>query len=411
MKKPIYFIFGAIVILSLAFTVISSLSTKKLGVYNNSDVVEEKISTTESDITADEDMVIVKDDEIGYSVNIPSSWKKVVEDDSTTYIHTQSASSIKIETFDYYPEITNISSEIVSTDLINNGYEFVNFSRLSETSYEALYRVEKDKMYDYIEEVYWSRDHIVKFTCVCNDENYDGISLFYSKIFDSFTWTTSNVVPDGYAVYYISDANFDFGIPIDWSYNIADGAIVASDPDNTSLMTITIIPSDIILTTLTATDMTNFIMGTKSNFMLKSFTNNSDETSSISTYNDNGLTMTNYTRLFSNGSYLYAIQFDYPTEQTDYFSEVASVSCGLFKDYTIIEPSYEDDSNLQDTEDPQNMEDTQNSEEIQPTEQEEVTPSDNLESSQNENASPEPTDDVSSESIEDVPSEDTQSDE
>lgn len=87
-----------------------------------------------------------------------------------TYIHAASSSSIQIQILPYDSAINNVNQELLSSSIVQDGFTFVNYNRIDTSSYEIMYQ--KNEIYDYIEEVKWSRDYIVKMICIFNDENY-----------------------------------------------------------------------------------------------------------------------------------------------------------------------------------------------------------------------------------------------
>ena len=109
-EKEIYSLLLGLVVLSVIFAIFSQSGTKKkLGVYSNPDKVETfSEATTE---TKPIDTVQYEDTKAGFTLNIPSDWKRINQDGTTMFVHQPSASSVTIKISDYDPSINNASSE------------------------------------------------------------------------------------------------------------------------------------------------------------------------------------------------------------------------------------------------------------------------------------------------------------
>lgn len=342
--NPWILLVGVIIMLSALFTIINQRKQNTLEVYDESDMITtEEVSTEETVI----DTITYENTEYGFKVSIPKEWDKVVKDGYDTYIHQASATSIQIQVAPYDPLINMTEAETLSTNLVEEGYTFVNFSKLTSSSYEVLYQKTQQSTYDYIEDVFWTRNGIVKLVFIVNDENYEKMYPFISNTINSFTWTTKDIIPEEYAIFYSEFANFEFAVPVNWNFGISNNTYVAINPDDTAQMTVSATTYDTTLENLTATDITNLLKNGKSNFMLKEFSTSTTNAQVKFTYN-NGTPATNLTYLFSNGVYLYIIQFDY---YDDYFDETQSSSCiSFFREFYTQKLIEESDAVEKDTE-------------------------------------------------------------
>lgn len=325
---------GIIIILSVLFTMCSQHKQDTLELYDETDVITTAEITTEEKVI---DTFIYENTEYGFTLEIPKGWEKVIQDGYDTYIHTPSSSSIQIQIFPYDAAINNTSQESVSTDVVQKGYTLVSYNRISPSSYELMYQ--KEKTYDYIEEVKWSRDCIVKLVCVFNDENYTKIYPYYEKSINSFQWNTDDIIPDDVYLYYSSIGDFEFAVPVDWTLGTANASYVAVNADNTAQLTVTVSENQNLLSDLTATDMTNFLITNKNAFMLREFSTGTTSARAVASYN-NGNPTTNKTFLFANGQYWYCLQFDYITGSFD--ESMSDVYAGYFREFVtkkIIEES------------------------------------------------------------------------
>ena len=341
--NPWILLVGVIIILSALFTIVNQRKQNTLEVYNDSDVLTtEEVNTKKTVI----DTITYENTEYGFKVSIPKEWDKVIKDGYDTYIHPASATSIQIQVTPYDASINMIEAETVSTNLVEEGYTFINFSKLTSSSYEVLYQKTQQSTYDYIEDVFWTRNGIVKLICIVNDTNYEKMYSFISNTINSFAWTTEDIIPENYAIYYSEFADYEFAVPINWNFGISNNTYVAINPDDTVQMTVTATAYDTTLENLTATDITNLFKNGKSNFMLKEFSTSITNAQVKFTYN-NGTPATNLTYLFSNGIYLYIIQFDY---FDDYFDDAQSTLCiNFFREFCTKKLIEESDAVEKDT--------------------------------------------------------------
>lgn len=343
-QNPWVLVFGTILTFSILFTMCSSNTQDKLDVYTQSDIVstESEEATKEPDIST----FTYENEQYGFSLLIPEGWDKVTKNGCDTFIHRPSASSVQIQITDYNPAINNINAESISTQVVNDGHSFVNFTRLTNASYEVSYQDMKTSTYDYIEEVFWDRTTIIKLICTFNDSNYEKIYPYYSKIINSFNWNRKNEIPEGYSLYFSNTADFEFGVPTDWTISTSGNAIVCISSDSSAQMTVTVSENTSTLENFTATDMTNLLLTGKNGFMLKSFSGNHTQATATASYN-NGEPMTNQTFLFANGFYLYSIQFDYYTGVLD--DSIPKTCAALFREF-ITAKIIEESENINHTE-------------------------------------------------------------
>ncbi len=329
-EKEIYSLLLGLVVLSVIFAIFSQSGTKKkLGVYSNPDKVETfSEATTE---TKPIDTVQYEDTKAGFTLNIPSDWKRINQDGTTMFVHQPSASSVTIKISDYDPSINNASSESLSESIVGDGKTFVNFVKNSTSNYQVSYQDLSDITYDYVDDVYWSRDHIVTLQCVFNDQNYKKILPYYDKILSSFQWTTENTIPSNIFLQYIQTLNFEIGIPDSWSVSQADNAIVAMSQDNNASETLTVLNSSASLASITATDLSSVLKNEKNNFILGDFNASSDKIEATYSWSDSSQNYKGKAYCYSDGKQLYLICFDYTEESIS--EDLPDTCCSLFRSF------------------------------------------------------------------------------
>lgn len=314
--NPLIILIVFIIGLSIFFTVINQKKqNNELPVYVDGDEL-----STESPVEniKDIDMVLIEYPE--FTINIPSDWTKVIRNGNDNFIHSPSATSVSINISEYYPEINNIDESIVSTNVANSGYGFVSFMKTSTSSYEAIYQDLDNNTYDYIEEVFWTKDKIVTLTFTVNDTYYNKMADYFNAIYNSFKWNEDqNIIPDDIMLIYIEYGDFEFALPISWSVGIQDNAIYATNSDNTAQVVITVIENPLSLDSVTAYDITNLLQPQRPNGFILQYVSNSVNylKAAAQYYNNDGINMENRTYLFANGVFLYTVQFDYISNTLD----------------------------------------------------------------------------------------------
>ena len=314
--NPLIILIVFIIGLSIFFTVINQKKqNNELPVYVDGDEL-----STESPVEniKDIDMVLIEYPE--FTINIPSDWTKVIRNGNDNFIHSPSATSVSINISEYYPEINNIDESIVSTNVANSGYGFVSFMKTSTSSYEAIYQDLDNNTYDYIEEVFWTKDKIVTLTFTVNDTYYNKMADYFNAIYNSFKWNEDqNIIPDDIMLIYIEYGDFEFALPISWSVGIQDNAIYATNSDNTAQVVITVTENPLSLDSVTAYDITNLLQPQRPNGFILQYVSNSVNylKAAAQYYNNDGINMENRTYLFANGVFLYTVQFDYISNTLD----------------------------------------------------------------------------------------------
>nr|WP_303183324.1 hypothetical protein [Lachnoclostridium phocaeense] len=309
-KSPWSPVILIILIVAMIFTFFSRRDADKVPAYTQSEHVETDTGAATEE-TPEIDTEIYTDNENGLSLQIPVGWQQVTMDGYPTFIHNASGASVQIQVKEYDPQVNMQDKVSLSSWCAQHGYSFTSFSRVSPTHYQLYYQNQGNATYDYIEDTHWDRDKIVRLVCVFKDEHYERLATYYDTILASFSWDTSNPVPEGFYLYYNSNLQFEAGIPSSWSFGESDSAIVATDPESGAALTITATESPGTLEGLTAVDMANLIGAGKTGFMMRSFETDTDRASASATYVNGEIQFQNETYLFTNGAYLFCLSVDY----------------------------------------------------------------------------------------------------
>ncbi len=310
-QNPYMLILGVIVILSILFTIVSQKNQDKLAVYTDSDKVETKDITEDDEDELDIDTEIYTDNEHHFSLSVPSDWQQVTQDGYTTFIHSASASALQIQVLEYDPQINNDSQDSLASQVNEDGKTFISFTKNTTSSYELMYQDYQNNTYDYIEEVYWDRDNIIKLKCTFNDANYEKIISYYELIINSFAWKKTSEIPEDYAIYYNEDAQFEVMVPASWALGVAENTIVATDGTTGATETIVASSGTSAFRDISATNMSKFLNTGQTGFMMNSYDNSTEPAIAKCSYILNNVKYQEVVYGYSTGQSLYFVMFEY----------------------------------------------------------------------------------------------------
>lgn len=310
-QNPYILILGVIVILSMLFTIFSQKRQDKLAVYQDSNKVETKDSKEDESKKLDVETEIYTDNEHHFSLSIPKDWEQVTKGGYPTFVHSASASSLQVQVLDYDPAVNNESQTTLSAKIADDGKTFVSFDKKTTSSYELMYQDFQNSTYDYIEEVYWDRDNIIKLVCTFNDENYEKIKPYYELILNSFAWQRANEIPADYAMYYNDQAGFEVMIPAAWTLGASGNAVVATDGDTGASETLMMTNNTSYFDSVTATDMAKILNTGQSGFMMNSYDNSKETATAKCTYIIDNVQYQETVYGYATGEAMYFVTFDY----------------------------------------------------------------------------------------------------
>lgn len=306
--------------------IINKKNDDSLEVYRIPEHVE---TVQEEEAAADYESQIFVDNENRFSISIPKDWQKVTKSGYPTFVHKESASSIQIQVHDYDPGINSVSAETLSAEIAGKGFTFVSFTRINASQYEVLYQDYANATYDYIEEVYWDRDRIIKLVCTFEDENYDKLSMYYKTMLDTFVWNRQDPIPDGYYLAYIEEGGFEAGVPDTWVTGSTDTSFYAVDDETGAYMTVTPLRNVGYLDDFTSMDMTSLVQNGKPSFIMESFQTSHDKAYETSIFIQDNIQYRDYAVLYSKGTYSYLLEVIYETGSIN--ESVPQICADLFR--------------------------------------------------------------------------------
>lgn len=322
-------ILSALIIVSIIFMIFSTATDKQLKIYNTSDT----LATTEQ--MGEEKTIetyIYEDTVHYYSIEIPEGWEKIEQNNSIIFVHKPSSSSIQIQVKPYEPAINQMNAETASFSVVDKGYTFLEYTRISTSSFEVIYKDMGTISYNYIQTTHWNNEYIYVLTCICSENNTENIIPYFDLMLNSFSLGDDNMIPSDMVIYYSAIGDFEFGYPSSFMISQSESAICAVSPNSDVQINIFVKDFSDNLEKFSATDMTNMISQGKAGFRLNEFQSSINNASSTSEYLDaNGATIINKSYLFSTGFYLYVFQFEFYQDCLD--DETISACLGYYREF------------------------------------------------------------------------------
>lgn len=310
----IILIAGLILAAAVISTIFGLNTGQRIGVYTGNREVRkytEPETGTKEARTFDKELV--EPFPIHLSVAVPAGWIQTVEDNMCTFVHRESGAAIRLQMLPYDPAINNISEQSLASYVVKEGKTYVGFQRLSNTSYELYYSDIGVDTYDYIEEVTWDRQHIVKYICICNDRDYSEMQEVFADSYSSLNWEKEDPVPDMLVLLYDQEYQYEYAVPIDWYVSGSDGLSYAQSSDGHSSLTVTAVEYTGNIEEVTVDDITALLDrdGNKSNFLLRNYEITDGRGYVLSTYTDMQAVIQERTMIYPCNGICYVEMFSY----------------------------------------------------------------------------------------------------
>lgn len=326
-NKKLIGIILLVIIIALVITILGrNKADDNLASYMQTD----RIETVDGVIASSEakiDTFIYTDSENNFSVSIPTEWKQATEGNTQSFVHQATGTAVLISILDYDSSINNQTAESLAATVTQNGYTYVNYNKVSNSQYELIYQDMKNSIYDYLEEVYWDRTKIIKMIFVTNDKYYDTMLPYFQEIMNSFVWSRTSAIPEGYFIYYNKAGDFELLVPDSWTIGTSSNAFVGYDENSGASFTVTLSDYSGNLSNVTATDIVNLYKNSKSNFIMSQYNTSETEVTAKATYVSDNIQKTEEIYMFTNGKYLCNIVFDYEAGTID---ESLCSTCGSY---------------------------------------------------------------------------------
>jgi len=335
-------------VLILAAAIVSTIAGihagNKIGIYKGDQEIRKY---TEPSAEGETEQLFAYEMVFPFSINlsllVPSTWAKSMEDDSCTFVHRETGSAIKIQRLPYDPSVNNVTEQSLAVSVVSEGKTFAGFRKLSNSSYELYYSDSGVTTYDYIEEVLWDRENIVKYTCICRDEYYEDMKQVFSDSFSSLTWDREDPVPPGLVLYYNPVYQYEYAVPVDWYVSESGNISYAQNPEGTASVMVKPVGYTGTLQDISAEDLASFLNpnGEKNNFLMRQYEASYDRGTVWSTHTANDALVQEKTLVYQKCGTLFLVTFSYIQGMVD---ELTVESClSLFRSF-LSEPVAQDET-------------------------------------------------------------------
>lgn len=330
-KKKIL-ITGAGIVVSVVVIKILSMKTM-LPAY-----VGTEETTVETQAAINVDSSTVKDDTLGFSIEVPTGWDKITNEDGTTsYIHSPSSSYIDVITHDYFPSVNQyLSHDYVYSTITEIGGYLSDYKQINSSSIRYSYEYNTaGGTYDITKVLLWDFCHIVDVTVGINDKYKDRLANTVSYIAENVTWDNRKSPLDPqYYVYYSKAGNIQFGVPIAWNFELGETDILITDSSSNSSIDVSMNSGITDFSNVTQLQYTQLVAGTVSNFVLSSYSHTKDKIHAEATFTQNNVKMYMLQDMISDGTYYYTFTYTIPAANyNDSYKEIYNQCISYFKSF------------------------------------------------------------------------------
>ena len=312
--KGIIITVALILAVAIASTVIGIDSGRKIGIYTGGQEIRKYTEPeTEDEYVPLFDYEMLAPFPIDMSLLVPVGWARTFEESTCTFVHRETGTAIKLQMLPYDPAINNVSEQSIASSVVSDGKTYLGYQRLTNASYELYYSDAGVTTYDYIEEVMWDREYVVRYTCICNDSYYEDMKQVFSESFNSLAWNQENPVPQGLVLYYEPVYQYEYAVPYDWYVSGSGVMAYAQNADGTA--SITVLPMEFAGTIqdITMDDIVAIINpdGSKNNSVISQYEVTEDRGTVTSSYTSTGNLIREKTLIYPYNGILYVETFSY----------------------------------------------------------------------------------------------------
>ena len=220
------------------------------------------------------------EESVNLTISVPVGWQKITKDGFPTFVYND-GTSMQLQIMAYNPYMNMVTYDTVLNDVSSFGGIMGNYMQLNQSAYIVAYSIEG---MNYIELNIWDRQTFIRVQFVMGVNDFNKYFDTCMAIFDSFDWNQADPIPANFFIFYSEFGNFEFGVPIEWSYAINDGVFAATSPSTGAIIYAAVVESDAVFDSITQLDYTQIMGANRSNFLMQSFTNDGNSIAAEATY-------------------------------------------------------------------------------------------------------------------------------
>ena len=255
------------------------------------------------------------DNKNDYAIKIIDGWTKVISENSIQFIERNTSTGVEITAEKYNPSINNYNDKTIPIENNTVLTSFVKYSN-SEILYEYT-KQDNQNTYNYIVYKWWDYEKIITFKFTLNSKFSEKMLSQIKYMLDSIYITSNNKIPSGYYSHYSKNGNFEFLIKDNWQTKDIDNGYMMYDSTKECNITITMTPSTGDFKAVNQIAYTNFIMSSRKNFVLNTYSNTGSNINAEATFMNNNRKyyMLNY--MMATGTYEISVIIEFPAERLD----------------------------------------------------------------------------------------------
>lgn len=313
--------FWILIVIGIMLTIFLTIATskKELDVYTK----ENATYTQESESEEKEDIKTVQyqNKDISFTMAVPEDWNYVLKDGYDTYVHNASASSVQIQVLNYYPRVNVADQTSIASALAGQDIEMTEFSKVSGNCYQTVgQKYGNAGVTDYIQEVIWDRQHVVKVIFTFSDENYEKLKDTIMYCLDSISWQYEDPIGEKYFLQYQEAGDFEYAIPTGWITGTADTGTYAYEESTGAMLTVNVIEDASSINEISELEYSEFLSNGRSGFVLTKFEQSDEHIYGEATYSADTGSISVIQYYTANGTYHYILTYEFPTGNTDYIT-------------------------------------------------------------------------------------------
>lgn len=281
----------------------------------NEYVMDETSSVKQETTSSSYECELYTDNTNGYALKVIDGWTKVNLENSIQFVERNTSTGVEIIAEKYFPQINNYNDKSVP---IEKGATLTSFIKYSNNEIVYEYSIkENQNTYNYVIYKWWDYEKVITFKFTLNSKYSEKMLPQIRYMLDSVYISSKNEIPEGFYSFYSINGNFEFLIKDDWQTKNIDNGYMLYDSGKECTITITSTPSTGDFKNVNQLAYTNFIMSTRKNFVLNSYSNNGANINAEATFmsNNRKFYMLNY--MIATGKNEISVIIEFPSEKFD----------------------------------------------------------------------------------------------
>lgn len=336
-----YSFWVAIIVIIIAISLVGiwfqHIGDSSLDAHTGTNVINE--ATEETDVKSH--LITKKSNRINCSVGIPYEWTAVTKNGYETWVH-KSGTAVQLQITDFEPNCINATQGSEQTQLNIDGYQLVSFSWVDNTSYAEAYQNED---FAFMRLVSFDKKHTLKAVITIPIDMYQYMQDIATDIFDSIKWEKEYPFSTDVLLQYNKNANFYYGIPSSWQFEIGENTTVAQDNDTGTVISVSYTQTTDTFDKTTNVDYSTIASQGRMSYNLNDFQKDKKSIKAISTYYSGNEEMILYQYLIATGQFQYNITIEAKATYANDINKIFETEIDTIKYFPTTKKSKSNQSN------------------------------------------------------------------